>query len=594
MDEWINKRVVQQLFRYMCVITISFLTVACSKDEETETPEISLNKNELFLEEGSSERLVANFNPSGTNLEAHSWKSTNTDIASVDETGMVTGIKEGNTTIAVIALNGGSSATCNVTVLKKKIKITGFSLNVKDTTLIVGENLQLETTISPDDATDKTVSWNTSNDQIATVSAEGVVTAQKVGKVIITAATNDGDYRDTANIAIVNSPIDASSIEITETTSTSVSLKGEVAVMWGEYDEIGLCYSTEHSPTVEDKTMRLYSLSVNRAITTLECNTTYYVRFYIEKDNTVYYSKEFSATTNPLVGFSVPEISYLSVNSAVISGSIDVDDSSVEKGICFSTSPDVKIENGEVIKLVENDFLHKIENLQSGTTYYLKLYAIIEGATHYGEEFSFTTKSGAVIVPYCIQLTSISIGIEGDEETLNTISGVCYSKFPNPTINDMKMVKSSSEYLATSLSSGTDYYVRAYSTINGETIYYDECKIQTVGETMSKSFGIVHTFFNFMSVGGEAYAVYLIDYNIEEKGVYDVSPFPVGGRNCGDFIMGGRSDGQTIPSGRGTFYLYLKRDSNVLTKRSRQINFINQTTGVKYIFYNGEIIEEYN
>ena len=270
-----------------------------------------------------------------------------------------------------------------------------------------------------------------------------------------------------------------------------------------------------------------------------------------------------------------------------------MDYSSAEKGICFSTSPDVTIEDGEVIKLEENEFSYKVENLKGETTYYMKLYAVINGKTYYGDEFSFTTKSGVVATPSYVLLTSILVRVEGDEDTLNGISGVCYSKSPKPTINDMKMKRSltQNEYMATSLSEGTDYYVRAYSTTAGETTYYEECEIQTIATTLNKKFGITHTNGAPLSLGGVPHTMYQINYNIEEKGVYDIRCFPLGGTDCGDFISGGDSNEQTITSGNGTFFLWIKCDSRITTKRSRVIQFINQTTGVVYSYEDGELIE---
>ena len=580
----------RKLFYYSFVGIL--LLCACTDDKAV--IEISLNKTELTLGEGGSERLVASFNPVGTNLEAHSWKSADPQVASVDETGMVTAIKEGSTKITATALNGGNTATCNVKVVKM---VSNVSLNVTDTTLLVGDELQLEAIVYPEDATDKSVNWSTSNNEVATVSSEGLVTSHEVGETVITVSTNDGDHEAKVNIAVVCSPIEIPSMEITETTSNSISLNGEIDVIWNDYDEIGICYSTESEPTIDDKTVWLYATTFNRKITSLSCNTTYNIRFYVRKEGIVYYSQEYSVTTKPLVEFFALEISHLSVNSAVISGFIEVYDSSAEIGICISTSSDVTIEEGEVIKLEESDFLHsdflhKIENLQSGTTYYLKLYAIVDGTTYYGEETSFTTKSGVVVVPRSIQLNAIFLELEGDGETLNNISGVCYSKSPNPTINDMKMTKiTNNEYFVTSLSSGTDYYIRAYSTINGVTTYHQETKIQTVAKTLDKEFGITHSNGALLSLGGVPHTIYQINYNIEEKGVYDIRCFPLGGTDCGDFISGGDSNEQTITSGNGTFSLWIKCDSRITTKRSRVIQFINQTTGVVYSYEDGELIE---
>lgn len=572
---------------YYYLIGLSLLLFSCTDDKAV--IEISLNKMELTLAEGASERLVASFNPAGTNLEAHSWKSANPQIASVDETGMVTAIKEGNTKITATALNGGNTASCNVKVV---IMVSKISLNVADTTLLVGDNLQLEAIVHPENATDRAVNWETSDERIASVNSDGLVTTYETGEVTITATTCDGNHTATATITITDTPIDASAVVFAKITSNSVILKGELSLIWKDYEEIGVCYSIEHTPTMDDRTMRLYSAHVNREIMALDYNTTYYLRFYIKKDDITYYSKEYSVTTKPLAGFSVPEISYLSVSSAIVSGFIEVYDASAEKGICISTSSDVTIEDGEVIKLEENDFLHKIEDLQSGTTYYLKMYAIVDGTTYYGDEFSFTTKSGVVVMPTNIQLTYAYVQVEGDESALNNISGICYSRSPNPTISDMKMSKFlGNEYYAKSLSSGTDYYIRAYSTVNGVTTYYEECKIQTIATTLDKDFGIVHTLFTLMNVGGVPHTVYQIDYNIKEKGVYDVESVPLGGRKCGDFISGGDSNEQTISSGKGTFYLWLKGDSDLLTKRSRVMRFVNRTTGVVYSYEDGELVE---
>lgn len=575
---------------YYYLIGLSLLLSSCTDDKAV--IEISLNKTELTLAEGTSERLVASFNPSGTNLVAHSWKSDDMSIASVDETGMVTGAKEGSTVVTAIALNGGNTATCKVTVLKKIIGVSDLSLNVEDTTMLVEDELQLEAIVCPEDATDKTVNWSSSDEEVATISSEGVVTAHKVGKVTVTASTNNGDYKAMANIEIVESPIYTSSAEFSEIGSTYVDIKGQITIIWSDYNEIGICYSTEHHPTIEDKTMWLYSTSVNRSITALHSNTTYYIRFYVRKGDMVYYSRESTVTTKYLVEFSVPEIIHLSINSAVVSGLIDMDYSSAEKGLCYSTSPNVTIEDGEIIKLEENDFLHKIENLQSGTTYYLKMYAVVDGTTYYGDEFSFTTKSGVVVMPTSIQLTAIIIRVEGDEEALNSISGVCYSKSPNPTINDMTMKKIiGKEYMATDLSNGTDYYVRAYSTINGITTYHEEIKIQTIAKTLDKEFGITHSFAGMLSLGGVPQTIYQINYNIEEKGVYDVEILLFGGSKCGDSISGGDSNGQTILSGKGTFFLWIECDSKWTTTRPRALLFINRTTGIKYSYEDGELIE---
>jgi len=86
---------------------------------------------------------------------------------------------------------GGKEATCAVTVEKKIISVTGITLNQNEATLIEGESLTLTATVAPDNATDKTVAWSSSNAAVATVDNNGVVTAVAEGTATITAKAGD-------------------------------------------------------------------------------------------------------------------------------------------------------------------------------------------------------------------------------------------------------------------------------------------------------------------------------------------------------------------------------------------------------------------
>ena len=150
---------------------------------------ISLNKSALSLKEGESETLTATISPSNATNKSAYWSSNRTWVASVDQYGKVTAIGEGTATITASA--GNYSASCTVTVEKNVIAVTSITLNKSSISLLVGETETLIATVLPTDATNKTITWSSSNTAVATVSSGGVVTAWAAGVATITASAGD-------------------------------------------------------------------------------------------------------------------------------------------------------------------------------------------------------------------------------------------------------------------------------------------------------------------------------------------------------------------------------------------------------------------
>ena len=150
---------------------------------------VSLNKTTLTLTEGESEVLNATVKPDNATDKTVTWSSSDASIATVDRNGKVTAVKAGSATITAKA--GDKSATCTVTVNKKVVAVTSVTLNKTELTLTEGEAETLTATVKPDDATDKTVTWTTSDASIATVDANGKVTAVKEGSATVTATADD-------------------------------------------------------------------------------------------------------------------------------------------------------------------------------------------------------------------------------------------------------------------------------------------------------------------------------------------------------------------------------------------------------------------
>ena len=186
---------------------------------------VSLSKTSLTLAEGGSETLTATVAPTNATNKAISWKSSDTGVATVDNSGKVTAVKAGSATITVTTTDGSKTATCSVTVTSKTISVTGVTLDKTELELVEGESAQLKATVSPEDASDKSVKWTSSDEKVATVDNAGKVTAVAPGTVKITVTTTDGNKETSCSITV-----SANKIPVEE-----VSLdKNEVEIIMGE------------------------------------------------------------------------------------------------------------------------------------------------------------------------------------------------------------------------------------------------------------------------------------------------------------------------------------------------------------------------
>lgn len=209
------------------LLTTSFWS--CSKDEEP-VPEptppvvsvtgVTLNKTSTSIQVGGTETLTATVSPKDAANKKVTWKSSNAAIASVDANGKVTGVKAGEATITVTTEDGGKTATCKVTVSDKEIKVTGVKLNKSETSLLVGGNETLTATVLPEDATNQNVTWKSDKPEIATVDANGKVTAVKVGEATITVTTEDGGKTATCKVTVNETSVAVTGVTLNKTALT--------------------------------------------------------------------------------------------------------------------------------------------------------------------------------------------------------------------------------------------------------------------------------------------------------------------------------------------------------------------------------------
>ena len=172
-----------------CIVQV----VADSFDVES----IKLSTDETTIYVGSSTQIIAIISPENATNRDLLWSSSDTSIATVNNKGIVTGIKQGTVTITAKTSDGKVVATITITVEEE-----GLVLESDETTIYVDSSTQITAKINQENVTSSNLIWSSSDTSIATVDNNGIVTGIKPGTVTITAKTSDGNYVATITITI--------------------------------------------------------------------------------------------------------------------------------------------------------------------------------------------------------------------------------------------------------------------------------------------------------------------------------------------------------------------------------------------------------
>lgn len=208
---------------FTILLSVSLIaTYSCKKekDKSVAVTEVRLDKSATTLVEGDTEELMATVMPENATDKGIEWKSSDESVATVSQTGLVTALKEGSSAITVITNDGGFKATCDVTVNKKVIAVTSVVLGNTELTLVEGEEEKLAVAVTPENATDKSVVWESGNESVATVSQEGLVTAVGEGKATITVKTNDGGFSASCEVTVKKKVIAVTGVKLSAASMT--------------------------------------------------------------------------------------------------------------------------------------------------------------------------------------------------------------------------------------------------------------------------------------------------------------------------------------------------------------------------------------
>ena len=228
----------------------------CFVTVETEVPAeaISISEKSLYLT-GGSKTLTATVIPEGATNSDLEWSSSDTAVATVNQNGVVTAVADGTATITVRTTDNTVSAACAVTVRLVKVPVSGIEISAEEMELAWADKTAFLTAkIYPENADVKTIVWESSDPDVATVDANGAITATGGGTTVITAKTLDGEYTASCRVTVIRL-IDALTLDhgaLTLKVGESTNLKVTIVPEKVTNDEVLWTSSNTNIVTVSD------------------------------------------------------------------------------------------------------------------------------------------------------------------------------------------------------------------------------------------------------------------------------------------------------------------------------------------------------
>lgn len=222
----ILKNNLRKMKNSIILISLAFVFLfSCSKDDMEKEIQVKTiviaGDNSLTA---TPKPLTATVLPSDATNKELTWSVSDPTIAVITETGLLTGIKNGTVKVIATAKDGSGIKTDKTYTVSGITVPTVFveSIAITAVTITNGQPVQLTTQIAPANATNKTLTWTTSSQAIATISAEGLLTPKANGTVTVTATTTDGSGKS-AQLEITISGV---------TTVYQTTVRGESILLW--------------------------------------------------------------------------------------------------------------------------------------------------------------------------------------------------------------------------------------------------------------------------------------------------------------------------------------------------------------------------
>ena len=160
---------------------------------------VRLDHDRIVMNIGESEKIKASIIPADAPDQTVIWKSTDEKVAIVNNDGVVTGVGNGKCEIICTSVDGNRTAKCLVTV---NVPVTGVEMKTATAEVYNTRTVKLSATVYPADATNKKLTWSSSDKKIATVSSKGVVTGVGSGTANIICKTVDGGFTSICTVTV--------------------------------------------------------------------------------------------------------------------------------------------------------------------------------------------------------------------------------------------------------------------------------------------------------------------------------------------------------------------------------------------------------
>lgn len=197
------------------LLALTMMLSLCSFTAFGAVESVTLDQSTLTLEVGQQATLTPTVTVTEESAQTVTWRSSKDSIVTVSDDGTVKAVAQGTAIIfATSTVDTDKYASCEVTVTPKNIAVTGISIANKKAVMVVNDTFAFTATVQPDNATDKTVTWESTNPSVATVSADGTVTAKTAGttNIVAKAGTGSNVQSDSATVQVLNNTIYAVTI----------------------------------------------------------------------------------------------------------------------------------------------------------------------------------------------------------------------------------------------------------------------------------------------------------------------------------------------------------------------------------------------
>ena len=394
----------KRVLPFIALVAVTVLSVfSCQQEpEEIRVSSISLSKSTLELTVGDQASLDATISPDNATNKKIRWSSSKESVATVTPDGIVDAVSAGTAFITARSEDSGVNAKCEITVNGKVISVTGIALSKTSHSLTEGDEFTLVATVTPDNATNKEVTWTSDNEAVATVSAEGVVKALRAGTARITATTVDQGKSANCAVTVKEKTVVVTG-EATHISCRNARLSGKVTLSQNTATNLsfGVLYSTSSGIIIGSATpleAKDYDASFNFSIDTgvFEPETTYYYRSYVILNDEVSYGEIKSFKTLAVSSMiQTLDASDVVPKEATLNAKLDLTDckyGSIEYG--FELTP----EGGKAKTLTANNlkdkaFSYRDKTLSRNTGYSYVAYVKLDGIQYKAEPKTFTTTS---------------------------------------------------------------------------------------------------------------------------------------------------------------------------------------------------------